>query len=142
MPQKLLLGRFVVSGFEPVAFLGHLLVQRHEDKLSATLLAVGPAPFARQEKVEQRQQERPKLSLLPVGQQQTLLRDELCERLLSQILGFVRTVAFAPDVDVDWIPVSAAQSLQRALGGRRITLPSLQDHAPMRGCEDPWTHCL
>src|SRR5439155_22346841 len=56
------------------------------------------------------------------------------EKSLSEILRFLRSVAFAPDEAVQWPPVGSAKLFQRRFSLRRFAL-RCQHHAPMRSGE-------
>src|SRR5206468_9172766 len=56
------------------------------------------------------------------------------EKSLSEILRFLRSVAFAPDEAVQWPPVGSAKLFQRRPSLRRFAL-RCQHHAPMRSGE-------
>ncbi|HNC98586.1 MAG TPA: hypothetical protein PKW90_20815, partial [Myxococcota bacterium] len=79
-------------GFQLIPLLGVGLIQGDELTVTASLLTMSPRPFPGKKVVQKRQQEGAKATLVSIGQSQMLLGDELKEELLSQVLGFIRSV--------------------------------------------------
>jgi hypothetical protein len=65
-----------------------------------------------------------------------VLGNELRKKLLGQILGLVGAITFAPHIDIDGVPISITEGLQRPTRRLGTLLSGSHDNAPMSGSED------
>jgi hypothetical protein len=78
----------------------------------------GAIALVGQKVLERREEKRPELALLAIGLREELLRQEVGEERLGQVLGVVRVVPTAAKIGIERIPVRAAKFGKR-IGGRR-----------------------
>ena len=113
-----LVGGHRVGGFEPVAVLRRVVVQGKQGLAAPALLGLGFVPFVRQEVLQRGQQEGTKTALFALDVAEAVLLDKAGEELLREVLGGRLVVAPAPDVNVERIPIGAAELLQGGCGFR------------------------
>jgi hypothetical protein len=116
-----------VGGFELVAELGILPIEREMGGGAAAFLALGLVPFVGEEVFEAGEEEGAKLTPLGVEVFEVVPGEETDEEGLDEILGLRFGVALAPDISVERKPVSLAQ-LSECLVGLGRGLTSSGDH--------------
>src|SRR5262249_47503146 len=118
--------------FEIEAFFRSREVQRQNGLTAAALLRSDFLPFAREKIIHRRQHEGTKASALRICAGERLPLQESREKFLSEILGIVRIVTTAPDINVKRVPVRLTQLSQCFLRLGRLTASSRQHDRPMR----------
>ena len=73
------------------------------------------------------------LALKRIRAPQRLLLEYMQEKPLCQILGFLRSVAAAPHISVERIPVDLVEFTERYLKTGCLALGGEQDYAPPSG---------
>jgi hypothetical protein len=96
------------GGFAHVASLTLLGVQRQPHSGAAALQAMCLFLLIDQEMLQRVEHKGAKPAARWVGQPETVLLQKVCKKLLGEILGILRTVTTAPDVNEKGIPVGAA----------------------------------
>src|SRR5262245_64385620 len=120
-----------------IALFRLLLVERDEPHATPALAGGGLVPFIRKEVLERRQQEIAKAAPAFFHVAQIPLFDQAREKFLCQILGLLHAVASATRVNVERIPVGAAELFEGVTGNDRFTQARRQHHTPVSAHEQP-----
>ena len=118
--------------------LGGIVVVEGNHRLSTTpFLGLGFLEFDGDKALEANEQKRTETALGGIGARHPIPFDQRSEEGLNEILGVDFVLPRAPEKGVERIPIRAAKLLQRVLTVRRREVTRPEDHAPVRGGEQP-----
>src|SRR5262249_31756718 len=106
LPHEYLFRGIVLGRLSYKALFGMGFIERNNECLPTALLAMSTAPFVGHEIVQRPQKEGAEFSPGLIYPTKMVFIDELREKLLGEVLRFVRTVTFPADVSVNRIPVT------------------------------------
>src|SRR5882757_3704173 len=99
----------------------------------AAFLRAKLIPFIGEEMLERSEQEGTEPSTFRVGPFEVIAFEKAGEKLLGQILGVLRPPAQPPHMDIERIPIGAAQGREGCRSLWRVALAGLKHYTPVRG---------